>query len=363
MENQEFATMIERNGVASLSFEARFLVAGSVWLIASNAVEILTAARETFLSCDDATAPVALTINCFVDSEIRESPPWPQPHFRGLDHLVYAAYGPGSSMLIDLRRRRVTGLLSQAMARDSSYWKRVLLPILLGITSASIGISALHCACLVRNGRGLILGGASGAGKSTLAVQLALKQFAYLSDDWTYFSRSGSRLLAWGLPIPVKLLPDTINYFPELSNAELAPSLNGELAYEVDPAVLFGIDRSLCCEPQWLVFIERNREPRAAFRRISSKEAFSRFASELERLPACISDLRDLQLQTIAALVDRECWVLQHGLTPALVAQELSRFCQDRHDNTVLPTQSIDLTSQQTGRFSSPPILEKIDLE
>jgi hypothetical protein len=359
MENQQFATMVKRNSVASLSFEARFLVAGSVWLIASNSAEILTAARETFPSCDDATAPAALTINCFVDSHIRESPPWPQPHFRGLDHLVYAAYGPGSSMLIDLHRRRVMGLFSPAMAADLAYWKRVLLPILLGITSAAIGISALHCACLVRDGRGLILGGASGAGKSTLAVQLALEKFAYLSDDWTYFSRSDSKLLAWGLPIPVKLLPDTVNYFPELSKAQLAPSLNGELAYEVDPDVFFGIDRSLCCEPQWLVFIERSGEPRATFRRIGSKEAFSRFASELERLPACISDLRDLQLQTIAALVDRECWVLQHGLTPALVAQELSRFCQDRDDNAMPPTQPMDLTAQQTDRFSSPPILEE----
>jgi hypothetical protein len=328
MKTQDFATMVERNRTASFPFEERFVAAGSMWLIASNAAEILTAARETFQPADDATASIALTINCFVDSEIRDSPPWPQPHFRGLDHLVYASYGSGSSMLIDLQKRRVIGLFSSAMARDLRYWKRVLLPILLGITSVSVGISPLHCACLVKNGRGLVLGGESGAGKSTLAVSLALGNFAYLSDDWTYFSRSGSRILAWGLPTPVKLLPDTVRYFPQLTHAKPAPSLNGELAYEVDPVAVFGADRSLCCEPQWLVFIERTAGARAVFRRITSKEAFSRFARELEGLPTCMSDLRDLQLQTINTLVDRECWILAHGLAPALAAQELSRFCQ-----------------------------------
>jgi hypothetical protein len=327
MKTLDFVPSLERNTRLPLPFGARFIVAGSVWLIASNSAEILTAARNTFQDANDVTSPIALTVSCYVDSEIREEKPWPRPFFRGLDHLVYAAYGLGSSMLIDVRQRRVIGIFSPAMARDLNYWKCVLLPILVGITSASIGISPLHCACLVKNGRGLILGGASGAGKSTLTVSLSLRKFAYLSDDWTYFSESASGVLAWGLPTPIKLLPDTVKYFPQLNNVKLAASLNGELAYEVDPVAIFGVDRELCCEPQWLVFIERTGVARAAFRPISSGDAFSRFASELERLPPCISASRDRQLQTIHTLVDRECWVLQHGLTPTLVAAELSNFC------------------------------------
>jgi hypothetical protein len=296
-------------------------------LIASNAAEVLAAARQIFQPANDVASPIALTIWCYVDSRILEEKPWPQPHFRGLDHLVYAAYGPGSSMLMDLRLRRVIGMFSPAMACDLDYWKYVLLPILLGVTSASIGITPLHCACLVKDGRGLILGGASGAGKSTLALSLSLSKFAYLSDDWTYFSQSGSRVHAWGLPTSVKLLPDTVKFFPRLTNTQLVRSLNGELAYEVDPVQVFGADRSLCCEPEWVVFIERSEEPRAVFRPISSEDAFARFASELEVLPSCISEMWIAQLKTIKTLVSRECWVLRHGLTPALVAEELSEFC------------------------------------
>jgi hypothetical protein len=298
-----------------------------MWLIAANAPEILAAARETFQPADGAAGEIALKVSCFVDSELRGEKPWPRPHFRGLDHFVYAAYGAGGAMLIDLRQRRVISTFSPAMARDSSYWKCVLLPILLGVTSASLGITPLHCACLVRGGHGLILGGAAGAGKSTLAVTLALNNFAFLSDDWTYFSRSGSRAQAWGLPTPVKLLPDAVKYFPQLTEAQIATSLNGELAYEVDPVEVFGVDRSLFCEPKWLVFVERTDWAGTFFKLISSDDAFRRFAGELEELPADISNVRKQQLQTIRALVNRECWLLQHRLPPALVAEKLSEFC------------------------------------
>jgi hypothetical protein len=327
MKDHRFETSFDQGSVSSLPLEARFLVAGSVWLIATNATEILAAARQTFQPANDVMSPIALTIGCYADSGIREGKPWPQPHFRGLDHLVYAGFGPGSSMLIDLRLRRVLGKFSPTMACDLSYWKSVILPVLLGIASASLGITPLHCACLVKDGRGLLLSGSSGAGKSTLAVSLSLDKFAYLSDDWTYFSQSGSTVRAWGLPTSVKLLPESVKFFPQLASTKLARSLNGEWAYEVDPVALFGVERSLCCEPQWLVFIERGEETRAVFKRISSEEAFARFAPELEVLTPALSDMRTQQLQTVSALVSRECWVLQHGLTPALAAEELSDFC------------------------------------
>src|SRR5215471_9249626 len=123
MKNPDFVTTLERDSESPPQFEARFLVAGSLWLITSNAAEVLAAARQTFQLVNDVRSPITLTINCYVDSRVFEEKPWPQPHFRGLDHLVYAGYGPSSSMLIDLRLRRVIGMFSPAMASDLDYWK------------------------------------------------------------------------------------------------------------------------------------------------------------------------------------------------------------------------------------------------
>src|SRR5215813_4279513 len=90
MEELGFVTTIEPQSELSLPLSARFLVAGSIWLITTNAAEILDAARETFQTVDAAASPVALSFACYVDPEIQENKPWPSPHFRGLDHLVYA---------------------------------------------------------------------------------------------------------------------------------------------------------------------------------------------------------------------------------------------------------------------------------
>jgi hypothetical protein len=308
---------------------AQYLAAGSVWRVSCSSREILQVMGEAFQPLDPGSSHVDLDVTFRVDPALCEAPPWPQPYFRGLEHIVYAAYGPGSSMLIDLLTPRVIGLFSPAMAEDSSYWRRVLLPVLLGVVGHAISVTPLHCGCLVKNGHGLLLAGASGVGKSTLALRLSLNGFAYLSDDCTYFSRSGSRLHAWGLPVPMKLLPDCVKHFPQLSAMEAVPSLNGEVAIHLDPETI-GVSRSPSCEPRWLVFIERTDKSGIALNQITSEEAASRFISGLETLPPCISGQRDHQLATINAVVDRECWVLRHGVTPAAVADRLQEFCETR---------------------------------
>jgi hypothetical protein len=285
--------------------------------------------QEVFEPADSLSSPPDLSLSFSVDSTCFEEERWPQPYFRGMDHLVYAAYGPGSSMLINLRTCHAIGSFSPVMACDSTYWKQVILPVLLGVVSQSIGVTPLHCACLVKNENGLLLGGFSGAGKSTLALSLACRGLEYLSDDWTYFSNLDEDLRAYGLPIPVKLLPDAVKYFPQLSSLDPHVSLNGEIAFEVDPVKTFGVGRTLNCAPRWLVFVERIAEPRATFIEISSAEAASRFASELETLPASIADLQEVQLDTIAKVVDRQCWVLRHGLSPDSLAGELLAFCEN----------------------------------
>jgi hypothetical protein len=316
---------------APLPLAAHFKVAGTTWLIRTNSPAILRSAEQTFESVDGKGLVPDLSLHCAVNFDLADKRPWPKPHFRGLNHLIYASYSSGNTMLIDLLHRSVIGAISPDMAQDAEYWKYVLFPVLLGSCSAAIAITPLHCACLVKNQVGLLLGGESGAGKSTLALSLALQGFAFLSDDWTYFNRSSSGVTAWGLPTVVKLLPDAVKYFPELAAFEPHPSLNGELAFEVDPVSRFGVRKSPHCRVGKIVFLERTEGTgKIAFRRISSDEAFSRFVIDLETLPLCISSMRTCQLETVKNIVSGECWVLRHRASPDLVAQEIGQFCNLR---------------------------------
>jgi hypothetical protein len=323
----------------NLPLGAHFFVAGSIWELKSNSQEILRAMRETFDQVDGGPGQPDLYVRFHVDFGVEDAPLWTEPHFRALDHLYYATYGPCDSMLVDQLGRRVIGSFSRAVASDVSYWKLTLLPILLGIASASIRVTPVHCACVVKGRSGLLLAGESGAGKSTSALSLSLSGFSYLSDDCTYLSRTslprtslsrtGTGIRAWGLPTPVKLLPDAVSHFPELASLKPVRSLNGELAFTVDPTEMFNVRRCLSCEPRWLVFLERKEDSRPVIKPVSSLEAASRLAADLEIMPVSIVDQYEYQLETIRLLVDHECWVVQHGLQPeplaGLLAELVSR--------------------------------------
>jgi hypothetical protein len=314
---------------ADLALEQHFRVAGSIWRIRTNSSAILQSAEQTLEPVDGRGIAPDLSLHFAVDPALADKRPWPRPHFRGLNHLVYASYSSGNAVLIDLLHRSVLGLVSPDMAQDAEYWKYVLLPVLLGTSSAAVGVTPLHCACLVKNQCGLLVGGASGAGKSTLALSLAMSGFAFLSDDWTYFTQGEAAVTAWGIPTVVKLLPDAVTHFPQLSKLASRPSLNGELAFEVDPATGFGVATSKQCGVNWIVFLERTAQAGGvAFRKISSDEAFSRFAVDLEVLPPSVSEMRARQLETVKAVVNRPCWVATYGGPPASVAREVTQFCE-----------------------------------
>ena len=327
MQSVELSGKVSLLDHPDLPLRAQFLVAGSVWDVASNSPDILQTLKEVFGPARGNCCP-DLTLRFEVDFTADDAVRWRQPHFRALDHLYYATYGPCDSMLMDQLDRRVIGAFSPSFARDRSYWKSGVLPVLLGIASACVGVTPLHCGCAVKNGEGLLLCGESGAGKSTLAVALSLNGFSYLSDDCTYVSRSAAGMRAWGVPAPVKLLPDAVSFFPSLRSQTLSLSLNGELAFEVDPSEVFGLSLASSCNPRWLVFLERKEGATPSLKPLSSAHAATRLSSDLEVMPAALLDQYAYQLDTVKLLVDRECLVLEYGVQPELLVPVLAKLCE-----------------------------------
>jgi hypothetical protein len=256
-----------------------------------------------------------------VDPQGTTQAPWPKPTFRGLDHLIFAGLDAQNSLLIDLQTRRVIGRFSPAMAADQGRWKSAIFPNLLTLMGPAIGVTCLHCACVVRNGRGILLTGPSGSGKSTLTLAMARRGFSFLSDDWTYFSRFNGALCAWGLIPRLKLLPQSAAFFPELADCEAAISLNGENAIEIDPLRNLGVPRSRFCEPSGLVFLERSSNPEFTIARMPAAEAIPRLE---ENFLADTPEALRLQAEVVRRLVERGCWQLRYGGTPDAVASKLA---------------------------------------
>jgi hypothetical protein len=313
----------------NLPFVDRFIVTGVTWEIASNCEEVLSMMADISGSAKKECPSPDLILSVYVDPTLPDRDTRFPPYFRALEHLYFGTFGAGDSFLVDQRRRRLVASMCLTTSRDVNYWKRVILPCWAGITSACVGVTPLHCACVAKDQFGLLIHGESGSGKSTLALTLSLIGFSYLSDDCTYLSGSERQIQCWGSSAPLKLLPDAVAYFPELAELDPSESLNGELAFQVDPAATFGVQRSSNCAPRWVLFMEKDLNSTPTFRRVDSAEAADRLASDLERLPLCVSDQRNRQLAMIQALAERGGWMLRHDLPPEALARTILQFCSN----------------------------------
>lgn len=246
-------------------------------------------------------------------------------HFRGLSHVVVASFGPGNVFLFDLARRQVVGTVSEATAAEQMFWDRILLPIAVGVLGPAVGVLPVHCACLAMDGMGALIAGPSGVGKSTLAVALAQHGFDYLSDDWTYLRERDGRLLAHGMGVPAKLLPDAIRHFPLLANYAVGIALNQEPAYEL-PAEETGARVETSCEPRWLFFLQRSTERGCKIAPMAAAEARRYLERSVERLPVELGEM----IQTRSSIIDRisslPCWSLRYGGPPQVAAGALKKF-------------------------------------
>jgi hypothetical protein len=298
-----------------------YTAAGAVCSFSTNWEPILEAARHSFLPIETAPVSVDLSVRFWVDHANSTQPPWPKPYVRGLDHLVFAGFDSGSSMLADLRTRRVIGRFSSGIAADQGYWKTVVFPILLTMVGASVGVAELHCSCVSKKQNGLLLVGPGRSGKSTLAVALAQAGFGFLSDDRTFCSWRKGELLAWGLATTLKLRSDAGEYFEELQGRQPTDFQNGEPSFRLAPELGLGIERVRRCEPRMLVFLERSETPGFYLTRMSSVEAAARLEEDLVAEPP---EAAAQQMEVIGQLAERPCRLLRYGGLPQGVAKQLA---------------------------------------
>jgi len=248
---------------------------------------------------------------------------WPKPRVRGLNHLVFAGFDSGSSMLADLRGRRVIGRFSAPIGNDCSYWKTVVFPVLLTITGAALGIVELHCSCVAKQQKGLLLVGAGRSGKSTLAVALAQEGFGFLADDRTFCSWQKGKLSAWGLATTLKLRSDAGKHFRELQAKQPKYLPNGERGFRLEPELALGLERVRRCAPRLLVFLERSETPGFCLTNLPSEEARARLEQDLM---AELPDAALAQMEVIEKLAELPCRLLRYGGRPQSVAKKLAGY-------------------------------------
>lgn len=294
-----------------------YIAAGALCRLSTNSQQLLNAARETFLLARSPARIVDFSMRFWVDDTRPYRRPWPKPYVRGLDHLVFAGFDENSSVLADLRTRRLIGRFSSGLAADPGYWKTIIFPMLLSVLAGSVGLVELHGACVASAQGGLILAGPSRSGKSTLALALTAANFCFLSDDRTFCSLAQSKLAAWGLPRPLKLRREAAPWFDEWRYREPTAVQNGERIFCFEPQS----KRISSCEPRLLVFLERHDDCFFQISPIGRKEARLRIERDLlAESPGAIRK----QSEAFDALLSLPRCLLRYGGSPQQVAEKLA---------------------------------------
>ena len=348
---------------AATPLEGRYLVAGVQLSIMTNFEPILNAARKSFeertLSHRDEIQEIRL---CFwVEDTPHPDMPESKPYFRGMDHLVFAGFDSRNSLLINLREHCGIGRFTPELASDEHFWGAILFPALLTMLGPSVGLASVHCACVTWKGSGLLLAGNSGAGKSALSLALSKAGFDYLSDDRTLIGEQQGRLLAWALSKEMKQRVESISQFPYLSQIKLNDTFKRADELRFDASKVPGLHCVRCCEPRWLVFLERKNHLTFSLTYMSPEEAARQLESQLHRE---IPEVREKQRRTIENLVAGKCYRLEYGgdfhtvagALRSLVVNGLKTDKRVRRASTRKTLQSVPNSDDPLHRFRATPL-------
>lgn len=337
------------NAEAHLPLLASFLFGNKICEISTNCDKVLQAATESFAKPDKRGTAPDLRMKLWVD----ERPSIPSsdltPYVRALNHLVFAGFNSTNSALLDLEQMHIVGRFSKAVALDRSCWKNTIFPVLLSVAAGPLGVAELHCACVEKNGNGLLLAGASGSGKSSLSVLLAKRGFRFLSDDRTCCSFHNRKLTAWAMPTPLKMRSEAGAWLDELRQLRPHKSKTGEMEFRLDPTKQLHLRRARECQPRLLVFLEQHAGAGFQVRQISRRKATALLAKDLMAEDLSVTES---QLKTISKIVETPCRKLVFGGPPQEIADRLSRYFETFHTGDGQPRTGN--RSRSRGHYRSP---------
>ncbi len=305
-----------------IRFEESFVPIGTVVTVESNQEAVIRVARES-LGRYGRPAPgdhARFRLRLCVDPDRQEGPPWPKPSFRSLNHLFHIACGASNFAVADLNTGMAAGFVTQAIVEDSSFFNSTFVECLFYVLAVHHSYTPVHCSGVALGGRGVLICGVSGAGKTTLAYACLRSGMQVLSDDVVHLrvDRGNSQLELWGKPWHLRLLPNAVDFFPELAGRQPQLRSDHEWYLEIDAGSEFSGSTVTSCQPAALVFLERDCGKEATLQPLSAELA-------LERL------LRDIYLtedpvlerhrQTLERLLKTEAYTLSYSGHPMKTAE------------------------------------------
>ena len=285
---------------------ALFHPAGFPLRLTTNSRDVIEAGAESWdeWPAEFDTPPIEMRV--LVEPEGELAGP---PRFRMQGHLIQAVGDAHNFAVADTRALFASICVSARTAADHSVLRWFYLESLGYLLLAQRYLTAIHAACVARNGSGILLCGVSTAGKSTLAFACARAGFTYVSDDCVWLLNGAAERVALGRPHHIRFRQDASRHFPELEGQLARARPNGKIAIELSTRALPHIATARRAPIGAIVFLVRDSQGEARLDAMAPEEALTLL---LRDLPSYDEEVNAIQRATVERAADAPAFRLHY---------------------------------------------------
>jgi hypothetical protein len=212
---------------------------------------------------------------------------------------------------LDLERAFSFGWVSQKTVESTEYFRQCFLDVMIYPLLEIRYLVTLHAACVLFEGRGVLLAGDSGAGKSSLAYACASRGWTFVSDDASAFFRTATPPEVIGHPHRFRFREPVGELFPEFRGLRSTLRAYGKPTIEIRTAGL-PIETASLGPIDFIVFLNRAGFSGGApsLIRLDPEDAWGRLLPSLwaVQLPAMHE-----RVEALGRLMDRPLFEINYG--------------------------------------------------
>ncbi len=260
-----------------ITHERLFFPYGFPVHLSANSAEVMKAAEISWASYRCRFSRTPLDVRCFVAESVSPACTEP-PAFRSQKNLLSIVVDRENFACLDLEHGFSFGWVTSNTVRSSEYFRQCLLDVMIYPLLEVRDLITLHAACVMFEGRGILLAGNSGAGKSSLSYACARRGWTYVSDDASAFVRNAAQPEVIGHPHKFRFREPVGQLFPEFDGLKSTLRAYGKPTIEVRTTAIDNIKTAEAGPIHAIVFLNRAAHvpgpPRLL--RLSQDDAWSR---------------------------------------------------------------------------------------
>jgi len=258
---------------APLPHRAEFYPLGFPVQLSTNSPAVLQAAQASWGAWARAfdRDPLEMRVLVHLDGPLPPS----EPVYRAQRHLLTITADNANFGICDLKSGYCFACVTPAVA-ESGYFRNHMLETMVYLTLDHLYITILHAGCVARNGRGVLLCGDAGAGKSCLAYACMKRGWDLLSDDFSAIVRGRHDRVIIGKPERIRLRPEAMDLFPELTGLPHRVLQNGKQMFDFQTGALPQTHTARCCRAEKILFLDRRESGDAELIPMDPKDALAR---------------------------------------------------------------------------------------